>query len=482
MLALAFLLLALSSGPIACHRFGTASEADAGRVVAFINANVVPMDSERILESQTVIVRNGRVAALGPAGEVAVPREAVRVSHEDAYLMPGLADMHAHVDRDSDLILFLANGVTTVRNMAGGPQHLERRQRVELGELPGPTMYTAGPIIDGPVELWPGNTAPPLDPGEFEVITTRLEGERVVREQVALGYDFVKVYDNLPADAYEGVVAAAAELGVPVVGHVPFGVGLSNALESGLAAIEHLRGYVHHSISADAPLTPGWDKRSRFLAWNHLDPSRVAHAVEATAAAGVWNVPTLTRYQKNMLPTAEHLERYASPEARFLPPSVVERLIGNRSLGARGRYGSFSEQEFQGGHTVFEAKKGFVRELKQAGARILVGSDDWFAGFATHQELENLVAAGLSPFESLVAATRDAATFLGREDEWGQIEIGRSADLLLVRGNPLVDVKNARNLLGVMVRGRWHTRHDLQQRLAELAASYERERASDLAP
>ena len=471
------LLAVLCLAPIACGRGEGAHEAATTSTVAFVDVNVVPMDSKRILEAQTVIVRDGWIAAIGPTAEIEIPQGADQVPAQDAYLTPGLHDMHAHVDRDSDVLLFLANGVTTVRNMAGGPDHLERRERIERGELLGPTMYTAGPIIDGPVELWPGNKAPPLPPEDFEVVETRLEATEVVRAQSAAGYDFIKVYDNLPAEAYEGVVAAAAEVDLPVAGHVPFGVRLTGVLASGLASIEHLRGYIYELIAEDASHSLGWDKRSRFLAWNHLDPDRIGGVVQATAAAGVWNVPTLTRYQKNMMPTEAHLKRYMSPEASYLPPSVVQRVIKSRSEDA-SRYGAFSEEDFAAGVAVFEAKKSLVRALHEAGARILVGSDDWFAGFATHQELQNLVAAGLTPYEALAAGTREAAIFLGRDHESGTVEIGKRADLVLVRENPLDDVENAKDLSGVMVRGRWLPRRELQQLLADIVASYESQAAA----
>jgi imidazolonepropionase-like amidohydrolase len=475
--SIVYLLAVLCLASSACRGGEDDHEAATRLAAAFVGVNVAPMDKERILEAQTVIVRDGHIAAIGPSGEVEVPEGARRIEGQGAYLMPGLHDMHAHVDRDSDLLLFLANGVTTVRNMAGGPAHLERRERIERGELLGPTMHTAGPIIDGPVELWPGNKAPPLPPDDYEVVETRLEAEEVVRAQSDAGYDFIKVYDNLPAEAYEGVVAAAAELGLPVAGHVPFGVGLDNVLKSGAASIEHLRGYIYELIAKDASHSLGWDKRSRFLAWNHLDPDRIGQVLQATAAAGVWNVPTLTRYQKNMMPTEAHLTRYTSPEASYLPPSVVRRLIKSRS-GAAGRYAAFSEEDFAAGAGVFEAKKSLVRALHDAGAKILVGSDDWFAGFATHQELQNLVAAGLTPYEALAAGTREAATFLGTDHESGTVEIGKRADLVLVRGNPLNDVENAKDLLGVMVRGQWLPRSELQQLLADVVASYESEAAA----
>ena len=431
------------------------------------------MDSERVLEDQTVVVVRDRIVAMDPADEIDLPAFATTLPGDGLYLMPGLVDMHAPVDREGDLLLFLANGVTTVRNMAGGPRHLEQRERIARGELLGPTMYTAGPVIDGPVERWPGNALPPLAAEEYEVIKSRSDGSRVVRQQQAAGYDFVKIYDNLSAEAYAGVTEAARELGIAVAGHVPFGVGLTGAIESKLASIEHLRGYVYELVDHDSQFSLGWDKRSRFLAWNHIDATRIPQVVHATTAAGIWNVPTLTRYQKNMMPTEEHRKRYTSLEAKYVQPSVIKRMLRQRSFGKKARYGAFVEEDFELGRRVFQEKKNFTKALHDAGGRILLGSDDWFAGFATHLELQNLVDAGLSPYEALAAGTSHAAAFLDGADEFGRVEVGLRADLLLVADNPLTEVRNAKALVGVMLRGQWLDHGELRRKLDQLAARYE---------
>jgi hypothetical protein len=447
------------------------SQLEGSTTTAFVDVTVIPMDTERILEHQTVIVEGSRILMVGDVADIDVPDNALRIDGAGLFLMPGLTDMHAHVDDDRDLMLFLANGVTTVRNMAGGPSHLDRRDRVASGLTLGPTIYTAGPIIDGPVELWPGNAAPPLAPGTFEVITTREEGERIVHEQAEAGYDFVKVYDNLPTEAVEGIISAAREEGLQVSGHVPFDVGLRKASVSGLASNEHLRGYIYELFQQDSDFILGWDKRSRFLAWNYIDTTRLAQAVRITAEEGLWNVPTLTRYQKNMMPTDEHIARYRSPEARYLDPSVLKRMLESRS-NQEGRYGAFSESDYEAGRNVFANKKALARALHKAGAGLLLGSDDWFGGFSTHQELRNLVDAGLSPFEALVTGTRNPGHFLAAR--FGTVAPGMRADLLLLEENPLLDVGHAADRVGVMVRGQWLPQAELRKALEECCRTIDR--------
>lgn len=201
---------------------------------AFVDVTVVPMDEERLLEHQTVLIQDGRISAMGPASDVDVPDEAKRIEGSGRFLMPGLADMHVHYNEPSYAALFVANGVTTVRNMWGVPFHVVAREQIRRGEGFGPTIYTCGPIMDGSPPIWPGST----------VIETHEEAWRSVAEQKQQGYDFLKVYSNLSREAFDAIVGAAREHSMRVVGHVSDGVGLRHALESGQASIEHLQGYL----------------------------------------------------------------------------------------------------------------------------------------------------------------------------------------------------------------------------------------------
>lgn len=442
--------------------------------VAFVDVNVASMASESIAVSQTVLVSGDRILSVGPVEDIQVPENIQLIADAGKYVMPGIADMHVHIDTENDLTLFLVNGVTTVRNMSGRPAHLKWRDQIARGERIGPTMYTAGPIIDGSPELWPGNAAPPLSPDAYEVVGSARDGERVVREQAAAGYDFIKVYDNLPKEAYEGVVTAAHDLGLPVVGHVPFGVTLSGALESGIASIEHLRGYIYELIDTKSDFSLGWDKRTRFLAWNHIDSAQIPRVVDQTIVSGTWNVPTLVRYQKNMLPTAEHFDRYNGPEASYVDPAIIERVLRSRSPDPDNeqRYGAFTDADLDSGRKVFEEQKAFVRALHTKGAGLLLGSDDWFGGFSTHQELQNLVDAGLTPYQALATGTVNAAEYLGASEEFGTVAPGRRADLILLEKDPFLDVRNIRAPIGVMVRGRWIPQAELQRMLQQIRRSY----------
>lgn len=446
--------LALGCLLVAATTLGAATREDPP--LAIVGATVLPMDggaggtdAARALPDHTVLVAEGRIVALAPAAELEPPEGATVIDGHGRFLMPGLVDMHVHTVAQSDLGLFLANGVTTVRVMFGAPLHLRWRTEIEGGERLGPTVVSAGPIIDGDPPVWPGS----------RVVTTPEEARAAVREQAEEGYDFVKVYARLPVDAYDAVVEAARGAGLPVDGHVPNAVGVERVLASGQRTLEHLLGY---GIELTAVAPEGGDEMARELAaWSSLDDERVERWARRTREAGIWNCPTLVVLEK-WLPDdaiARELER---PCMRYAPAFLRGIWFGMLTrIPAEWRA---SAREGDAG------RKRFVRALDAAGARLLVGTDTGnpyvLAGFSLHEELAALVDAGLSPARVLRMATSDAAECLGTPDEFGTIAPGLRADLLLLEADPREDVANAARRVGVVVRGRWLPEAELEAMLA----------------
>jgi imidazolonepropionase-like amidohydrolase len=424
--------------------------------IAFVDVSIVPMDSGRVIHHRTVIVRGGRIAEIGAADSIRPAVGSARVDGRGRYLMPGLADMHAHPD-SQDLALYVANGVTTIRVMAGDTGVLRWREEIRAGRRVGPAIYTAGPILDGKPP-----TAPFMRP-----VGTAEDATKAVDEQRAAGYDFIKIYNLLSADAYRAIVDEARRLGVPVAGHVPISVGLRGALAAHQASIEHLRGYAAEAVRPDAPIKPSVDFRSRILAWNYADESRFAELARATRDAGVWNCPTLVTEQVGLLPHAEYRRWLESPEMRYVAPEY--RVDGRDTAWGMKE---FTEADYVAAQRAVSVKMHLVKALHDAGARLLVGTDEMVAGFSEHQELRNMVGAGLTPYEALRAATRDAAEFLGQVGEWGTVAVGRRGDLVLLDADPLADVANARRIVGIMVRGHWLSREALDRMLDRVAASF----------
>ncbi len=267
------------------------------REVAFVNVNVVPMDSERVLADQTVLVRGDRIVQVGPASKVKVPAGAVRVDGRGKYLMPGLAEMHGHIPppqapkefTEAVLFMYVANGVTTVRGMLGAPGQLELRERANRGELLSPTLYLAGPSFNG------------------NSVSSPAQAAEMVRQQKREGWDLLKVHPGLTRDEYDAMARTAREEGIRFAGHVPAEVGLAHALEMGQETIDHVDGYVEHLGADGAP----------------LDEAKLAEVVRLTKKSGAWIVPTMALWETLLGVTS--IEKLLSfPELKYMPAQQVQ--------------------------------------------------------------------------------------------------------------------------------------------------------------
>ena len=424
--------------------------------IAFVGVNVVPMDSERVLEGHTVVVQDGRISSV-TADDAQVPEGARRIDGEGRWLMPGLAEMHGHVAGPDDpdyaedvLFLYVSNGVTTVRNMAGHASHLALRDRVEAGELVGPTLFAASP--------W-------LTP---ETAGTPEAARQAVRDYQAAGFDLLKL-GTIDAESYAAMAAAAHEIGMPFGGHIPAEVGLVAALDARQTSIDHYDRYVEFLVPDDfdtQSLEPGFFGSG----WVHLaDRERIPEAIERTLAAGTWNVPTLSLVEHLASDTPAG-EMIAWPEMRYMPQRVREGWVE-----AKHRFQARDDFQPDAARALVELRQELTRALHAAGAPIALGSDapQFFnvPGFSIHHEMEMMAAAGLTPYEVLATGTREPARYFGTPDAFGTVEPGRRADLILLGANPLDDVANVQRRIGVMVRGQWLPEADIQSRLGTIAQS-----------
>ena len=433
---------------------GTQTQLKRNQTVAFVNVNVVPMDSERVIGGQTVIVKDGLIAALGPANKIKAPAGALTVDGRGKYLMPGLADMHVHFEVFSEqanntmLKLFVANGVTTVLNLFGTPGFLDLRERVKRGETFGPTIYTSGPFISNS----------PLPPPSAEDV------ERAVIAQKQAGYDVIKIHGDFSREAYHKVFEIARREGLRVIGHLPRNLGVEAAFEEKQDAIAHAEEYLY-AYFFFKPLTAPADRTQEArLKWIADQASRIPSVAEATAKAGIWVSPTLTVYHGIGLQVSDIDSMLKRPEMKYLPAPLASRFAP-----ANNTYIHRFKKETA---PVFLAQADLlsklVKGLRDAGVKLLAGTDtpvpSVVPGFSLHDELRELVAAGLSPYEALRMATANAAEFL-RTDKFGIIAEGKTADLILLEANPLADVSNASRRAGVMLKGRWLTEEELRKML-----------------
>jgi imidazolonepropionase-like amidohydrolase len=444
------------------------SHAAERHVYAITHVNVIPMDEPRILPDQTVIIVDDVITAIGPAGEVHIEKGSRRIEGRGNYLIPGLADMHVHIGAEvpgmgitppdpldapvagkewesaleRELMLYLANGVTTVRNMAGSPTTLSLMKRLKAGEIAGPRVYTASPIIDG---------NPPSNPaGAAHVFDDPEQATQLVAQLHQAGYQFLKVYNQLSSESYYALAAAAHAISMPVVGHVPFQVGFPGILKTRQDSVEHLRGYDFDPLHPPTvSLSP-----ERFTAWFRVSEETMRADARLTAAADIYNCPTLSIVYDGMAPGAARAARATRPEMKLLPGPLHEYMLR----------GYIPEKVAAAMHATLGPQQKMILALSNAGAPLMTGTDTPLElavpGFELHREMELLVLTGLSPYQALRAATRTPQEFLEKTLKEGKrrglVAVGFDADLLLVEGDPLTDVSNTRKLRGLMLRGKWY--------------------------
>ncbi len=420
---------------------------------AFTNVNVLPMDAERVLGNQTVVVRDGRIESVSRAS--AVPAGATTIDGAGRYLMPGLAELHGHVPggdhpeyAENTLFLFISNGITLVRSMAGDPSHPILRERLAAGELEGPTLISASP--------WLGH----------HNAGSEAQTRETVRQYHEAGYDLLKVGSLSPPN-YNHMADEANKVGIPFAGHIPGGVTLERAIAAGQSTIDHLDRYVEFLVAEDADVSgrePGFFGSGLI---DLVDEDRIAAAVELTVESGIWNVPTLSLVEH--LASEESAEDMAQwPEMRYIPQNVLE---GWKNFKRNIQ----SEDHFQpeAAAQLVQLRHDLLKALHDGGANIALGSDapQFFnvPGFSTHREMAMMVAAGLTPYEVLVTGTRKPADYLGTPDDFGQVAPGHRADLILLEANPFEDIAHVQRRAGVMVRGRWYPEAEIQERLQAIA-------------
>jgi imidazolonepropionase-like amidohydrolase len=445
--------------------------------VAFVDVNVVPMDRESVLAHQTVLVKDGKIAAVGPISSVTIPRDAQRIDGRNRYLMPGLADMHMHFmrpvsNRASDkaarhgsvgsespnfaeenpalALLFVANGVTSVRNTWGDPAILAFGKEIASGKVLGPHIYSSGPVTDGSPPEWHGSRS----------VANAEQAREAVQEDKQAGYIAIKVYDGLSKDAYEAMVAEALKEHLPVIGHVPDAVGMSGVLAAHQYSVEHIE-YPLIAILSDKVKQPPSDADLV----KYPDLAKLPDLAKKMKVAGTWFCPTLVAYR---IPPTD--AAWVAQE-KFVPPAILARY--QKAYARVSGEPIISPLEGSEAQPIYLA---IVGALHKGGVKLLLGTDahkpSALSGFSINEELADFVAAGLTPFEAIQSGTSDAARFLHRETEFGTIAVGLRADLMLLNANPLENVGNVQKREGVMVQGNWLTEDVLRSKLEKLSEAH----------
>jgi len=450
--------------------------------VAIVGVTVLDAVAALPRPDHTVLIRGDRIVAVEPASQAQIPPRTRVIDARGKYLIPGLWDMHTHVEAEGFLLLYVGHGVTGVRHMYSGsplqPPVARWGQEAAAGQRIGPRIIATTKVIDGL------NGDKPTVAQSTIVATTPEQGRAAVRQVRANGDAFVKVYPFLLPEVYDAILdeAQRGPHPLPVVGHVPHLVGAAAASDKGQKSLEHAHGIflacskdeaklrkeiaamVRAGALADDTLnaTSGW--RFEVKALDSYDPNKAAALFRKFVANGTWVVPTLV-CRRNW--ASLHDEHFLNdPRKAYLPLTVRTTWFHTVKAG-RIRFPLFGNieltpQDIENMKRLYAGHLRLVRTLHQAGVKMMAGTDSpvpyCFPGSGLLDELELLVQAGLSPREALAMATIRPAEFLDRLADFGSIARGKYADLVLLAANPLTDIRNIRKIEGVFVAGRYYDR------------------------
>jgi imidazolonepropionase-like amidohydrolase len=432
----------------------------------------------------TVIVADEKIQSIAPSGVVQLPKDAQVIDGSNKFLIPGLVDSHLHLtgagepsgSREFFLPLLLANGITTVRDMGGYIESLRPlREEIHTGKRLGPEIFYAGRYLDG-------------DPPSFQpsiVVTNPKQATDDVQELVAQGVDFIKVQSILSRTAYFAIADAAKQQHISFVGHVPDRVTAPEASDAGQKSIEHLTGVVractwdepnlieeqfrdalkNQTAEASFERQLYWDKR----VYSTYSKKNCEALIAKFRANQTWQTPTLVLLRHDAYPTPQS-DAEIRDVLRYVPKSFLAKWQEVRRK--QDQFASRSIYQFR--DLQYDRSSFLVRKMQAGGVGILAGTDsaapELVPGFSLHEELVLLTQAGLSPMQALQAATKNPADFMGITQKQGTVEVGKSADLLLLDANPLDDIRNTQKIRALVIRGKLLDRAQLDELLTKEAA------------
>jgi imidazolonepropionase-like amidohydrolase len=425
---------------------------------AITGVAVVDVEKGIVLPDQTVIIADGLIQAVGPRAGLSAPKRANVIDGRGLYLIPGLVDAHVHyLEAPVFGRVMLANGVLLVRDM-GMPNDyiLKLRDELNRGETLGPEMVATGTILDGD---------PPLIPSISMGIKTPEEGRAAVRQQAAAGADMIKVYNFMDKDVFLAIVDEARKIGLKVAGDLPESVYIEDAAMAGMQSSEHYHGF--EKVIArllGEPVTLRYagvaSQTDYLLRLGEVDPQALQDFYQRLRASGMTVDPTIVTV-KNW-PNVDAFDPKSLPGGEYISQNLLS--IWQKQWAGQTEFPDL----------IWQNWAQMVKEMNKAGVPLMVGTDlmvpGIFPGYAVHEEMAIWQEVGIPAADVLRSATLVPAQFMGLGDRLGSISEGKTASMVLVRANPLADIRNAQQIEGVFLRGHYFSRDDLDRLLAEAKA------------
>ena len=454
-------------------------------VLAISDVTVIDATGAPAKPNMTVIITGDRITTIAKTGEVAIPKNAQVINGTGKFLIPGLWDMHVHTVfkslPETYFPMFIANGVTGVRDMAVGDLGFLKQLRKDIneGRLLGPRII-AGQMVDGPMPVWPGL---PIS------ISTEAEARQAAATVKDRGVDFIKVYSLIPREAYFALADEAKKLGITFAGHVPISVSAFEASDAGQKSIEHMEGILRACSAIEPELRKTLEaalkdakdtdqmRASLVRALNETDSKALETYSQEKAAAlfarfaanGTWQAPTLVVHRAGAFMDDSNFTN--DPRLKYVRRDIRDSWKNQDDFRLRNRTAESSARQ----RMLFQKKLELILAMHRAGVKMLAATDAlvWyvFPGFSLHDELELFVKAGLNPMEALQTATRNPAIYLGLIDMVGTVEMGKKADLVLLEANPLENISNTKRISAVIVGGRLIPRVSLDKMLMDAEAA-----------
>jgi hypothetical protein len=460
--------------------FGQTAPNPSHEALALTHITVIDATGAPPQTDMTVLIKGGRIAEIGKAGRLRVAEGARVVDGTGKFLIPGLWDMHVHNTYREFLTLFIANGITGVRDMGGSPAEFESLQQwrklIIEGSLPGPRVIAAGIPVDGPKSI---------SRSESINVENQEDARRAVQTLKERGSDFIKVYTMLPREAYFSLAAESKREGLSIAGHVPASVSAAEASDAGQKSMEHLLGVLYACSSLEAVLRKEAaaavarsgitvfvqeEIRAQIKTLDTYDPAKAEALFARFAKNGTHHVPTLVGW-RSLADSAKGVSNN-DPRLKYIPN---DRKQSWRNQVA-GFIKSLGDEYLANRERLQEKQLAIVGAMHRAGVEIMAGTDTAaiyvYPGFSLHDELALLVRAGLTPMEALQSATRTPASYLGLLDSLGTIEKGKIADLVLLEASPLENISNTRKIAGVITGGRFIGKRQLAEMLSAVEAAY----------